>query len=1190
MRRVSLWSLLALICLAATGPARAAVLSPAVAWQTTLSGGSRNNYFLRDRSRWLADGTLVTAYCPLDNSLVIQRFDARLKRLSSHVLVFQFQPQLVALDPFGSVYTAGPVPSGNGLPPAELQVMKVDSLTGRPAWASAAKLTSPSETPGRFEPGTIFVSGGGDVVVSAVESPYGVVVCFDGSTGGAKWGPFRNPRASYAFDVRGDEVLVASEPRSLSKLSALDGSVLWGPIALAPTGETNYQDFLSFGSGGEVFDVQTRSVSGGGKRIVFSKRNGANGALEWETIGDAHPNAAIQATTVDDQGGVAVSGWIYDGSTSIGLTIRLSPLGEVLWTSPDLGDFVPNPYARIVRVAHNGDVLVSFQGNETPFWFLVDYEGATGAQRWTRKALNGLAIGPDGRVLASGYDPVRPTLLILSPRDGTTVAGPVATDYSSPVGVYPRRLGRDPKGDLVAVVLTGSGTSSAFKLHGSTGVVLWGPSVLDGAADQMAFDAGGDVWFLLAGSNNNGHAQKLGGATGKSIALSPHLGGGPGQYASLFSIRAAANGEAVISGSALVYDFFPSVLTAVNTWRLDSGGGIRWQRSLSGGTFTFDQNYPSRNPRPMHDADASGNSVVALASRLFGTSAVVKAVMYGKDGEVLWGPVTVARAGVDLFPQALAVGPANDVHVFSMSRVAPWNVMDVRLRLDSGSIDWASAPRPSAGPGAPLGILPDGAGGAFSFNIGPAVDGPRMNHLRALDGVSIWESLLPTSSFSEVAAVVGADGDPRVVSPNPYAADLLWRLNRDSGAPVYGPVALPTDVGDVTQIVASADGIIALSGGAQTFVTAYREKLTIATGPGPLPPAICGIVYAVELGAENETGAPTFALVSGSLPPGLSLSPAGLVGGMPSGTGAFAFRVRVTDLSESFERDFILDVRSSSDGVPVFADASPACPDGVRTLSVAGTWASYRWLQGGEATASIRVSPRERTTYGVVVTDASGCTSRGSIDVSGSRVPTPVILAPFEIVPEAEATATTDSQAGHAYSWTVENGSLTSGQGTATITFVAGASGPVTIRVIESDESGCPSAESVVVVGSAALSFRVLAPCRLIDTREPAGTAGGQPLAPNSRQVFLMTGACGVPATARALSLNVTAVSPGSEGMLSLFPGDAAVPTTSTLNYRTGQTRANNAIMGLSSDGTLGVQNNSTGPVDLVIDVTGWFE
>jgi hypothetical protein len=58
-----------------------------------------------------------------------------------------------------------------------------------------------------------------------------------------------------------------------------------------------------------------------------------------------------------------------------------------------------------------------------------------------------------------------------------------------------------------------------------------------------------------------------------------------------------------------------------------------------------------------------------------------------------------------------------------------------------------------------------------------------------------------------------------------------------------------------------------------------------------------------------------------------------------------------------------------------------------------------------------------------------------------------------------------------------------------------------------------------------------------------------------------------------------------------LYPADQALPSTSTLNYVAGQTRANNAIVGLSTSGALAVRcTQASGTAHVVLDVTGYFE
>jgi hypothetical protein len=81
-----------------------------------------------------------------------------------------------------------------------------------------------------------------------------------------------------------------------------------------------------------------------------------------------------------------------------------------------------------------------------------------------------------------------------------------------------------------------------------------------------------------------------------------------------------------------------------------------------------------------------------------------------------------------------------------------------------------------------------------------------------------------------------------------------------------------------------------------------------------------------------------------------------------------------------------------------------------------------------------------------------------------------------------------------------------------------------------------------------------------------------------------------VPATARAVSVNVTVTGPTSAGNLRLFPAGGPEPLASTLNYAAGLTRANNAIVGLRA-GELSLRvGQASGTVHVIVDVNGYFE
>ena len=134
---------------------------------------------------------------------------------------------------------------------------------------------------------------------------------------------------------------------------------------------------------------------------------------------------------------------------------------------------------------------------------------------------------------------------------------------------------------------------------------------------------------------------------------------------------------------------------------------------------------------------------------------------------------------------------------------------------------------------------------------------------------------------------------------------------------------------------------------------------------------------------------------------------------------------------------------------------------------------------------------------------------------------------------------------------------------------------------------------TATVTGPGATAFRTLTPCRAIDTRRAAGPLGGPSLGAGATRSFIATGVCGVPTTARAVSVNVTVTNAGTLGTLIVYPADLpAAPNTLTLAFRAGQTRANNALVGLASDGSgaFKVVSSATGSLDVIVDVNGWFE
>jgi hypothetical protein len=122
------------------------------------------------------------------------------------------------------------------------------------------------------------------------------------------------------------------------------------------------------------------------------------------------------------------------------------------------------------------------------------------------------------------------------------------------------------------------------------------------------------------------------------------------------------------------------------------------------------------------------------------------------------------------------------------------------------------------------------------------------------------------------------------------------------------------------------------------------------------------------------------------------------------------------------------------------------------------------------------------------------------------------------------------------------------------------------------------------------LPFIGLSPCRIVDTRQAGFPAGyGTPaLTAGVPRNFTLTGKCGIPPLAAAVSLNVTVTNTQGPGFILIFPQGAAQPDVSTLNYVAGQTIANAAVVPLGAGGGITVIAGVSG-TDLIIDTNGYY-
>jgi hypothetical protein len=167
--------------------------------------------------------------------------------------------------------------------------------------------------------------------------------------------------------------------------------------------------------------------------------------------------------------------------------------------------------------------------------------------------------------------------------------------------------------------------------------------------------------------------------------------------------------------------------------------------------------------------------------------------------------------------------------------------------------------------------------------------------------------------------------------------------------------------------------------------------------------------------------------------------------------------------------------------------------------------------------------------------------------------------------------------------------------GTATFTLTATASPTATGSIANTATVTAPGGTVDPVPGNNSAtdtdarkggSYHTVTPCRILDTRDPAGPYGAPSLTSTTRP-FVIAGQCGVPANATAVAINLTVTNGTSAGFVVASPTGGALPPVSTINYGAGQTRANNAVVSLGSGGQLSL--TASGTVDAILDVAGYF-
>ena len=175
------------------------------------------------------------------------------------------------------------------------------------------------------------------------------------------------------------------------------------------------------------------------------------------------------------------------------------------------------------------------------------------------------------------------------------------------------------------------------------------------------------------------------------------------------------------------------------------------------------------------------------------------------------------------------------------------------------------------------------------------------------------------------------------------------------------------------------------------------------------------------------------------------------------GPGVYNFSILVTDSASGCIKRVSQTVTVVTGVTLVVSSDAIICEGDSTTLTVSGA-NSFLWSPGGDTTASVNATGLTAGNYQYIVTGTIGtCVSSDTINVLVNPSPqTTPIVGPLVVCAGTTAQTYDVTPLAGNYTWTITNGTITSGQGTGSIIVDWGTAGAGTLTVVDTNSFGCP--------------------------------------------------------------------------------------------------------------------------------------